>query len=180
MPGSSGATTHITVIPAKAGIQARNVGVLRERRTTPVVIPAKAGIHFCHRGERLLPRSGICAIEANARSTASARERAGYFCLGKSNQNRSLLTRAAAARRCPVLLGNQGTSPKLAALRSAQTVGDSTPLIPCGARLALSRWKIKGVRQKQKRGPGADHLGRECPQVAGLDPGLRRDDGRPG
>jgi len=101
-------------------------------------------------GVRAVGRSVIGASIAEARSTASARERADYFCFGKSNQNHSLLTRAAATRRCPALLAEKGTSPELATLRFAQTAGDSSPFSASGARLALSRWRIKNRRQKAR------------------------------
>ena len=63
-------------------------------------------------------------FDAEARSTASARERAGYFCFGKSNQNHPLLTRAAATRRYPALAG-KGTSPERT---SPHPCGEPAPL----------------------------------------------------
>ena len=135
---------HLLVIPAKAGIQ--RLGFCR---------------HPSKRWDQASLRYGYRQAKGNGNSSCGHRFkpkafalRASDFCLGKSHQNRLLLTAAGTMKpsRCPALLGPGGTAPKLARY-ARSNMGASTAARACDARRPLSRKKA-AARASQDPGTG--------------------------
>ncbi|WP_175485673.1 hypothetical protein [Pseudoxanthomonas sp. GM95] len=136
------------------------------------VRPARSGFASFCRDKRKSRPSGVKAFdpacgfklarqERNFRTTESAKLSRRFaarvtFVAAKVTKTASRRTLAAAARRCPALLEEDGTSPKLASLRQ----GDSAAVSFSDARLALRlRQGKQRAKTKQINDNGANSAG---------------------